>query len=129
MKETMSVKVEVPAPRMRPAFDTIKEVHAGLLVDDMDKALHAACCAVAATGKAAKVTITLEIVPADKEVNTERVFFAGKVESKLPKLPRARSLFFLDENQNPTLGNPRQRDLELREVGGGEQPGGLREVG
>ena len=61
-----------------------------------------------------ELTITLAFDVDEKGVTS----VVGGFKAKLPKIPKAKSQFFLTAGGNLTLENPRQQKLPLREVAG-----------
>jgi hypothetical protein len=65
-------------------------------------------------GRAGKGELTLTIGMSVDAKGVAAV--TGAVKSKLPKVPKVSSQFFLTASSNLTLENPRQQKLPLREV-------------
>lgn len=77
--------------------------------------LHEVIAAVAATGKAGSVTITLKVEPDKKAEGIFRVTDAVKLV--IPQHDRATNIYFRDRTGNLTRNNPNQPELTgLRDV-------------
>lgn len=89
--------------------------------------LHEVIAAVAETGKAGSVTITLKVEPDKKADGIFRVTDAVKLV--IPKHDRATSIYFRDSTGNLTRNNPNQPELEgLRDVSDTPAPITLKEA-
>lgn len=105
-------------PGIRPAQATLIDIRNGKLLEELSIEIHDAVAAVRHLGKAAKVTITLEIKPQSKNVIDPIITITGEVESKLPKPDVAATIFAIDEDGNPTRNLSRaQSDLGLTVAG------------
>lgn len=86
---------------MKPATSTIAEMRGGLLNEELAEALQKATDAVRTTGRKAKVTLELTIIPYDGDPGEiERIAIADKVTTKLPEPKKRDSIFFIDSNNN-----------------------------
>jgi len=95
----------------RPAVDTLRAMRKGKTMDELAVALQEATAAVKLIGKAAKVTLTIEIKPyvqAGTVLIDQPVVIEGDVSTKLPKPKKEGTLFFVDKNCNPTQEQPRE---------------------
>lgn len=88
---------------------------------------HEVIAAVAETGKAGSVTITLKVEPDKKAEGIFRVTDSVKVT--IPKHDRATSIYFRDSTGNLTRNNPDQPELTgLRDVSADPAPITLKEA-
>ena len=100
--------------RIKPAQATLNELNGGKLMIQLAEEIHAAVAAVKLHGKPATVSldITISVIKDQNNLVNPAMMFAGEVTSKLPKAPPPLTLFFLDEDGNPTR-NQAPRDPEL----------------
>lgn len=106
----------------RPIFDVLSQIRGGAAINDAAKDLNELVRAVKETNKPGTLTIKLTIEP-DKTDSTV-VTIQPDVTLKLPKKPRAKGIFYVDEKTyDVTREDPRQlellkeREAELREQG------------
>ncbi len=85
--------------KSRPFIDTLRDIEAGGLLDELSETQHSLIDAIRLTGKGGELTIKAD------------------VKAKEPALSRGTSLFFLTPEGNLTRRDPRQQDLALRTVG------------
>jgi hypothetical protein len=104
-------------PLTRPFLDTLREMRAGLTMEDLDREFHRLIRSVVATGKAGKLVFTVTVKPAVRGVNPDKVFLIDDVTAKEPKPNRPESLFFVDERGNTSVNDPHQGTLDLKTVG------------
>lgn len=104
-----------PAPRIRPALETLRELEGGKFMDKLALAIHEAAVAVKTYGRKGTVNVSLEIAMLAAKETTEPVLtIEVDLSSKLPQAPASKTIFFLDEDDNPTRNQQRrQRDLDL----------------
>jgi hypothetical protein len=101
----------------RSATAIIAEIRGGQLVVEASQQIKLAIAAVREHGKAASVTIDIDIKPFKS--GTEKLIepplvFVGTVSSKLPQPDVPATLMFVGEDGNATLNPPeRQPDLGL----------------
>jgi hypothetical protein len=111
-KEQNKLNPDVPAPSN--AFMQVLQTHdGGEVLNELADAQRQCLEAVALTGKAASVTLTLKYTPAAK--GAFAVAF-GEPKVKLPAMERPASLWFGDENGQLTRNDPRQKELPLKTV-------------
>lgn len=116
--------IQEPSPSaIRPALDTLRELDDGRFLDKLAVQIHDAVSAVTVLGKAAKVSIAIDIAPLTKQGLSEPVItMETEITTKLPKPDAPKALFFVDGDGNPTTKQQRQRDLGFT-VAGSEQQG------
>lgn len=108
---------------MRPALEVLRELDEGKFMDKLALHIHDATQAVTAFGKAAKVSVTIEIAPLTKQGFIEPVItMESDITSKLPKPDAHKALFFIDENGEATTQQQRQREIGFT-VAGSEKQG------
>lgn len=94
----------------RPIFDVLSQIRGGAAINDAAKDLNELVKAVKETGKPGKLTFTMTVEP-DKTDNTV-VTIQPDVTLKLPKKPRAKGIFYIDERTGDlTREDPRQLDM------------------
>lgn len=95
--------------------------------EELSDVLAEACKAAKDTSKQATVTLTLKIIP---EKGMDGVYtIEEEIKSKLPQLPRGRTILFETPEGNLVTDDPKQQKLELRSVDAEEKPTELRQVG
>ena len=109
--------------KSRPFIDTLRDIEAGGLLDELSETQHSLIDAIRLTGKGGEPTIKL----AYKPDGNGQMTIKADVKAKEPALSRGTSLFFLTPEGNLTRRDPRQQDLALRTVGE-EKPEVLRQV-
>ena len=109
--------------KSRPFIDTLRDIEAGGLLDELSETQHSLIDAIRLTGKGGELTIQL----AYKPDGNGQMTIKADVKAKEPALSRGTSLFFLTPEGNLTRRDPRQQDLALRTVGE-EKPEVLRQV-
>lgn len=100
---------------IRPAIDTLRALRGGRALDELALHITQACNHVTELGKAAEVKLIIKIKPYSQKgtrLVEQPVVMEVEVDSKLPKPDREGTIFFLDEDGNPTE-TPRRRDREL----------------
>ncbi|MBJ2258298.1 hypothetical protein [Pseudomonas psychrophila] len=109
--------------KSRPFIDTLRDIEAGGLLDELSEAQHSLIDAIRLTGKGGELTIKL----AYKPDGNGQMTIKADVKAKEPALSRGTSLFFLTPEGNLTRRDPRQQDLPLRTVND-DKPEVLRQV-
>lgn len=99
--------------KARPFIDTMRDIEAGGLLDELTETQHSLIDAIRMTGKGGELTIKLTYKPDGGGQMTVK----ADVKSKEPVLARGTSLFFLTPEGNITRRDPRQQEIPLRSVG------------
>jgi hypothetical protein len=103
-------------PAVDRAFINVLNNHeGGSVVSDVSAAMKNVMSAVALTGKAGVVTLTMNIKPASKGLGGA-LTFTPVIKSKVPTLEPAASIFYVDDDCNPVRDDPRQAKLNLKVV-------------
>ena len=102
---------------MRLITDILREIRKGRPVEEATLALADIVRAVDETGKAGSVTITLTVKPA-KHGGPEKTLVC-EVKAKKPIAEIAPAVFFSDADGDLHRVDPRQEEMELKEVGVG----------
>ncbi len=99
--------------QIKPAQTTLNALSDGHIMAEMAQAIHDAVSAVNAQNKPGTVTLTVTIAPMKKDTRLidSPLLFSGEVSSKLPRPDPAQTLFYVDEEGNPTRTQTRQPDL------------------
>jgi len=109
---------EAPIPGIRPALETLRELDEHRFMDKLAFAIRDVTDAVRALNKPGKITITLEIAPFTQKGLTEPVLtIESDITAKPPKPDSPKTLFFVDDDSNPTRQQQRQRNLGLTIAG------------
>lgn len=98
-------------------IDTLRELEAGELVEDLTDAQHAVVTAVESRGGTGELTLKLKFKMEGRQMQVK-----ADVVSKLPKGTRGSSLFFITPEGNLERNGPSQRKLALRDVDEPKQP-------
>ena len=96
---------------IRPITDTLRILQGGLFLDQCSDKLAAIVKGVEETGKAGKLTITLDVKKAAGAVSV-----LAKVSDKTPEEAPDADLFYATTEGNLSVDNPSQRKLDLRSV-------------
>lgn len=110
--------------KARPFIDTLRDIEAGGLLDELSETQHSLIDAIRQTGKGGELNIKLIYKPD----GSGQMTIKADVKAKEPILARGTSLFFLTPEGNLTRRDPRQQDLALRSVEDDTAPGALRQV-
>lgn len=98
---------------IRPFVDTLREIEYGALLDELAEAQQQVVDAVMETGKKGQITIVLNYNPEGQG----QITIATDLKSKIPALPRGKSLFFVTPERNLSRQDPRQMEIDgLRKV-------------
>lgn len=92
-----------PAPEELQALTTLKTLREGEFIQDLDDKLQDAINAATELGKPAKLTITLDVIPAGRTVGV-----VGEINPKLPKPAAEATMFFLGAFNKLTRKDPKQ---------------------
>lgn len=99
---------------IRPALETLRELDSGMLLDKLAIAIHDATNAVQYLGKKATITLTIEVAQlSNKGIKEPVICMEGEVSSKLPKPDTEKTIFYIDNDGNPTT----QRQVRQPELG------------
>lgn len=99
------------------SFDkTLREIRSGLLLDECSQSLENLVAAVLDTGKKGKLTIKMTVKPASKG-EAVCVMIEDELTVVLPTIDKPSTIFYADDNHVLQRSDPRQKELELREIG------------
>lgn len=99
-------------------MDVLRDHRAGRTHEDLTEGLQALVAAVAETQKGGSITLRLDVKPHGDGAT----MVTATVSAKLPKAQGGGSIFFITPENNLERQDPRQQDLPLRAVPGGEAP-------
>lgn len=104
---------------MARAFaDVVRELSSGQVYDDLTTKLGEVVTAVLETRKAGELGIKLSIKPnGDGSVRV-----IADVKQKVPEPPRGETLFFATSSGSLVRNDPRQTELQLREIAAETKP-------
>lgn len=112
----MNAKPSSPSPvndndgvAIRPIQETLARLREGRIYDLMSLELNKVVKAVRDTGKAGKMTLTIDVKPVKKIAGALEL--TAEVNGKLPKLEASSDLMFPDEDGNLYVRPPNQRDI------------------
>lgn len=101
---------------MKDVTATLREIRQGQMLDELGDAITNAVTACRETGKAARVTLTLDVRPVSKGQGNA-LTVADDVKVKLPRVDKAAAVFYADDAGQLSRTDPRQPKLpELRDV-------------
>lgn len=93
----------------RPFFDTLRDVRAGEVIDDLTAKMQELVQAVQSTGGAGSLTLTLNVAPA--KGSSEIVVVKDTIKLKKPEISSKGTIMFPTVEGNLQRNNPNQRDL------------------
>lgn len=96
---------------IRPITDTLRVLQGGTFLDQCSEAMAGIVKGVDETGKAGKLTITLDVKKAGGAVSV-----LAKVTDKTPEEAPDADLFWPTVEGNLSVNNPNQRSLDLKTV-------------
>jgi Ni2+-binding GTPase involved in maturation of urease and hydrogenase len=102
--------------KVKSAQATLNELRDWRALEELAQHIHDAVAAVRSYGKDAKVILEIVIAPmkgGQEKLVEPPLLFTAEVISKLPKPQPEATLFFTDEDGNPTRTQSRQRGLDL----------------
>lgn len=99
----------------RPITDTLRLLDGGAFLDRASQELADLVRSVDQTGKAGKLTITLDV----KQVSGGAISITPHATAKVPEPKPDSTLLWATTEGNLSLQNPNQRSLDLREVQSG----------
>jgi hypothetical protein len=112
------------SPQVRPFAAVLQEHRNGGLHSELSERLAEVVSAVRQLGKPGAVTVTLTLKPADGQGNA--VVVTDEIKTKVPQPERPSGLFFADDHGNLSRRDPRQPELPLRQVRGGDGAAGAK---
>ena len=103
-------------------LSTLGAMHHGQVLHDLDEAIRDVTRAVQAAAKKGKVVLSLEIIPNGTGVgDTPLVKILDKITKTEPRPDRDKdSVFYVDENCNPSRRNPYQGEMQLTTLEGSQ---------
>lgn len=93
----------------RPFLDTMRELEAGDLVEDLTDAQHAIVAAIEEYGGVGEITLKLKYKRDGKQIQ-----ITSNLVHKTPKPSRGISLFFVTPENNLSRDDPRQKTFDIR---------------
>lgn len=97
--------------KITPAQVTLNALRDGQVMNELAQHIHDAVVAVEEHHKGASVTLTMEFKPLGTKGVSDAFEIIGEVTSKLPKPPTPSTLFFSDEDGNPSRTRRNQEEL------------------
>ena len=102
--------------KIRPIFDTLKELRHGRYLDEASEKLTQLIAAIRLTRKGGELILKIKVEPL-KGGDAGKVIIRGIATVKLPEPEPAADLMYTTEYDNLSTRNPFQRDLELKIAG------------
>lgn len=111
--------------KIRPAQATLNDLNNGHTMIQLAEHIHEAIAAVKQFGKPAVISLDITVATMKDQNNLVNppVVISGEVSSKLPKAPPPLTLFFVDDDGNPTRNQIREPELALSIAGTDKQTG------
>lgn len=109
----------------RPFADVLRDLSGGTTYETLTLDLANVVQEVIRTQKGGSICLTLNIAPN----GVGSVSIGDTIKTKVPELPKGKTLFFATEAGTLTRDDPRQEKLALRTVDDPRTGTGLREVG
>jgi hypothetical protein len=97
-------------PDIRPFSQFLTELRKGAVHDEASKLLHDLIAAVQETRKSGSLTLTIGV---DLHKDTDMLVIKDAVTTKLPRLPRPASIWYVDADGNPSRNDPQQLVLNV----------------
>jgi hypothetical protein len=112
-------------PQLKPFGQFLHEQRSGLLHDELSETLAELVTACVETGKKGTLTLKVDVKPTKDGVT---LLLTDDVKTTLPKHDAKPALFFYDEHGNLLRKDPRQMDLDLKELPGGKAAEQVRQL-
>jgi hypothetical protein len=93
----------------RPLFDTLRDLRAGQVIDELEEKLQELVAAVQSTSAGGSLTLTLEVKPT--KGSAEAVIVRDHIKLKKPQLTSSGTLLFPTPEGNLQRNHPKQDDL------------------
>ncbi|WP_343728497.1 hypothetical protein [Duganella sp.] len=94
----------------------VQELRDGRTHSELSTGLNDLLAAVAMTGKGGTVTLKIEVKPASKGSEVDKVMITDKVTVTLPKPERGTDVYWLTSDNELSRSHPRQSSLDLRQA-------------
>ena len=103
---------------IRSAQAILNEIRDGRALVELADAFHTAIDAVRIHGKPATVILTMQVAPfkGNSKLIEPPMLITGEVNVKLPKPDPESTIFYIDDDGNPTLFKSREPELGLSVV-------------
>lgn len=102
-------------PVVSNAFSEVLAKHRnGELLNEASRAMQEAVQSTREHIKPSKIIIEIDIAPANGDASA--VTIVGEVKLKLPKPPKANSLFYTTDDNLLVKNDPNQKEMQLQEV-------------
>ena len=98
-----------------PFFHTLRELRAGMTLEDLSGEMAKVVQAVRETGKKGSLTLTLTVKPPRKG-GAVYLTVEDEITAKVPTLDHSDTVFFFGPNGALTRSDPSQQDLPLRSI-------------
>ena len=92
----------------------LQELRDGKTHAEMTAGIEELLAAVANTGKAGSITLKIEVKPASKGSEVDKVMIFDKVTTTLPKPERGTDVYWLTTDNELSRSHPKQSSLDLR---------------
>jgi hypothetical protein len=94
----------------------IQDVRDGRAHAELTAQLGELVAAVRQTGKGGSLTLKIDVKPAGRGSDVDKVVITDTVTSKVPKPDRGQDFFWLTDTNDLSRNHPRQHSLDLRDA-------------
>jgi hypothetical protein len=92
----------------------LQELRDGKTHGEMTSGIDELLAAVANTGKPGSITLKIEVKPASKGTDVDKVMIFDKIAIALPKPERGTDVYWLTTDNELSRSHPKQNSLDLR---------------
>ncbi|HXI90493.1 MAG TPA: hypothetical protein VNH18_29435 [Bryobacteraceae bacterium] len=100
---------------MAKFLEVVASHRSGDILPELDEKLTEVLQAVRSTGKQGAIALVLKVKPYSKG-KIETVLIEDEIKVKIPELDKGGSIFFATDDDELLLNDPRQQNLDLREI-------------
>lgn len=94
----------------------VQELRDGKTHTELSAGVSELIAAVAMTGKAGSITLKIDVKPASKGSEVDKVMILDKITTTLPKPERGTDFYWLTSDNELSRNHPKQSTLDLREA-------------
>lgn len=105
----------------------LQELRDGKTHTEMCIGMDELIAAVAVTGKAGSITLKIDVKPASKGTDVDKILILDKITTTLPKPERGSDFYWVTSDNELSRNHPKQTTLDLRAAPDGK-PSTLKEA-
>lgn len=94
----------------------LQELRDGRTHTELSVGMDELLAAVAVTGKGGSITLKIDVKPASKGSEVDKVVIVDKITTNLPKPERGNDFYWLTTDNELSRSHPKQTSLDLREA-------------